>query len=157
MDFELTNEINDYLMKIFNEVLLIEEGTLQQSEFKDISVTEMHTIEAISLAGNLSSTEVARRLNITVGTLSVAIQNLVRKGYVERVRLPEDRRVVRLKLTKKGKLLYRLHRRFHLNMVEAAVDGLTEEEIPILIKGIINIHQFLFEIKSQMNEEEKNE
>ncbi|UUX34261.1 MarR family winged helix-turn-helix transcriptional regulator [Fundicoccus culcitae] len=157
MDFERANEINDYLVKIFNEVLLIEEGTLQQSDFKDLSVTEMHTIEAISLTGDLSSTEVARKLNITVGTLSVAIQNLVRKGYVERVRLPEDRRVVRLKLTKKGKLLYRLHRRFHFNMVEAVLDDMSEEEIPILLKGIKNLHRFLFDIKSQMNEEEKNE
>ena len=114
MDKGTVTKINDYLVQIFNEVLLIEENSLRQSEFSDLTIKEMHTIEAIGLEGDLSSSQVAEKLSVTKGTLSVSIQNLVTKGYVERVRLEEDRRVVRLKLSKKGKLLFRLHRKFHL-------------------------------------------
>lgn len=151
MDQATIEEMNDYLVMIFNEILLIEESSLKESEFSDLSIKEMHTIEAIGLTGKLSSSEVAKKLSITMGTLSVSIQNLVRKGYVERVSLPEDRRVVRLKLTQRGKLLYRLHRKFHFNMVEQTLNGLEDEEAAALVKGLRNLHLFLDNIKEKLN------
>ena len=118
MDHSTILEMNEFLVSIFNEILLIEETSLKMSEFSDLSIKEMHTIEAIGLGGNLSSSEVAKKIAITMGTLSVSIQNLVKKGYVERVSSPSDRRVVLLKLTKRGKLLYRMHRKFHFSLFE---------------------------------------
>lgn len=150
MDKGTVTKINDYLVQIFNEVLLIEENSLKQSEFSDLTIKEMHTIEAIGLEGDLSSSQVAEKLSVTKGTLSVSIQNLVTKGYVERVRLEEDRRVVRLKLSKKGKLLFRLHRKFHLDMVRDTIAGLDKEEAEMLIKGLGNLHNFLNDIKEKL-------
>ncbi|MBA5728828.1 MarR family transcriptional regulator [Aerococcaceae bacterium INB8] len=150
MDKGTVTRINDYLVQIFNEVLLIEENSLRQSEFSDLTIKEMHTIEAIGLEGDLSSSQVAEKLSVTKGTLSVSIQNLVTKGYVERVRLEEDRRVVRLKLSKKGKLLFRLHRKFHLDMVRDTITGLDQEEAEMLIKGLGNLHNFLNDIKEKL-------
>ncbi|MGO4942955.1 fatty acid biosynthesis transcriptional regulator FabT [Ruoffia tabacinasalis] len=150
MDNGTVTKVNDYLVQIFNEVLLIEENSLRQSEFSDLTIKEMHTIEAIGLEGDLSSSQVAEKLSVTKGTLSVSIQNLVTKGYVERVRLEEDRRVVRLKLSKKGKLLFRLHRKFHLDMVRDTITGLDKEEAEMLIKGLGNLHNFLNDIKEKL-------
>lgn len=48
-----------------------------------------------------TTSEVAKELSITVGTLTTAINKLVKKGYVERIRSEDDRRVVKLGLTKK--------------------------------------------------------
>lgn len=149
LDFETIHEINEYLVMIFNEILLIEESALKESEFSDLTIKEMHTIEAIGLTAELSSSEVAKKLSVTVGTLSVSVQNLVKKGYVERVRLPEDRRVVNLRLTKRGKLLYRLHRKFHLNMVHQTLSGLNDTEAFALQKGLRNLHSFLDEMKTK--------
>lgn len=150
MENRTVTQINEYLVQIFNEVLLIEEYSLKQSEFSDLTIKEMHTIEAIGLKGDLSSSQVAEKLSVTKGTLSVSIQNLVTKGYVERVRLEEDRRVVRLKLSNKGKLLFRLHRKFHLDMVRDTIEGLEKEEAEMLIKGLGNLHNFLNDIKEKL-------
>lgn len=147
MDHGLKREINGYLVTIFNEVLRIEEISLRQSDFKDLSIKEMHTIEAIGLSGKLSSNEIAKNLNITPGTVSVSVQKLVNKGYVERVKLKEDRRVVRLKLTRKGKLLYRLHHKFHMDMVDRATEGLDKQSVESLIQGLKNIYDFLIDLK----------
>lgn len=147
MDHGLKREINGYLVTIFNEVLRIEEISLRQSDFKDLSIKEMHTIEAIGLSGKLSSNEIAKNLNITPGTVSVSIQKLVNKGYVEQVKLKEDRRVVRLKLTRKGKLLYRLHHKFHMDMVDRATEGLDKQSVESLIQGLKNIYDFLIDLK----------
>ena len=42
----------------------------------------------------LTTTEVANTLNVTVGTLTVAVNALVKKGYVERLKDTKDRRIV---------------------------------------------------------------
>lgn len=147
MDFETMTEVNDYLVKIFNDVLSIEEEALSQSEFSNLSIKEMHTIEAIGLSGDLSSNQVAKKLGVTAGTLSVSIQNLVKKDYVERVQSPEDRRVVKLKLSKSGKLVYRLHRKFHMDMVKETVEDLNPDEAAVLIRCLKNLHQFLLDKK----------
>lgn len=41
--------VNDYLVSVFNDILTIEESELKKSQFKDLSITEMHTIEAIGM------------------------------------------------------------------------------------------------------------
>lgn len=142
-------EVNDYLVMIFNEVLSIEEDALSKSEFSDLSIKEMHTIETIGLKGNLSSNQVSKILSVTPGTLSVSIQNLVKKGYVERVQSLKDRRVVKLKLTKTGKLIYRLHHKFHMDMVKETLEGLDSHEAEVLIKGLKNLHEFLLVKKEE--------
>lgn len=140
------DQINHYLVSIFNEVLDIEEDALKGSEFSDISISEMHTIEAIDLYAEHTSSEVAKKLAITAGTLSVAIRSLVNKGYVVRQRMEDDRRVVKLGLTKKGKLVYRLHNKFHREMVKRTIEGMEEDEVEVLLKGLKNLHGFLFEL-----------
>ncbi|WP_424310730.1 MarR family winged helix-turn-helix transcriptional regulator [Carnobacterium sp.] len=129
---------------------MIEENALQGSTFKDLSIKEMHTIEAIGMDQVNTTSEVAKKLTITAGTLTVSVNNLVKKGYVERIRSEKDRRVVRLGLTKKGRLLYRLHDKFHRNMVNETITGMERKEAEILIKGLRNLHGFLDEIKNNL-------
>lgn len=87
--------------------------------------------------------EVAQDLKITVGTLTTAINKLIKKGYVERSRIEEDRRVVLIALTKKGKLAYRLHEKFHNDMVSNSIESLTQQEEVMLISALNKINEFL--------------
>lgn len=139
--------VNDYLVSVFNDILTIEESELKKSQFNDLSITEMHTIEAIGMYKKKTSSEVAKELSITVGTLTVAINNLVKKGYVERLRSEDDRRVVKLGLTKKGKLLFRVHQHFHREMVKNILKGMEQEEEQALLRALKNLHDFLQEYK----------
>lgn len=139
--------VNDYLVSVFNDILTIEESELRKSQFNDLSIKEMHTIEAIGMYKKKTSSEVAKELSITVGTLTVAINNLVKKGYVERLRSEDDRRVVKLGLTKKGKLLYRVHQHFHRQMVKNVLNGMEKPEEQALLKALKNLHDYLQEYK----------
>ncbi|AUB52166.1 MULTISPECIES: fatty acid biosynthesis transcriptional regulator FabT [Enterococcus] len=141
------NTVNDYLVSVFNDILTIEESELKKSQFKDLSITEMHTIEAIGMYKKKTTSEVAKELSITVGTLTTAINKLVRKGYVERIRSEDDRRVVKLGLTKKGKLLYRVHQHFHREMVKNIMDGMATDEQQALLSALKNLHDFLRDYK----------
>ncbi|MCT8977575.1 MarR family transcriptional regulator [Clostridium sp. CX1] len=137
--------LNELLVDTFNDILEIEQKALQAGAFNDLSVTEMHTIEAIGMYKPRTMTEVSSALNITLGTLTTAISNLVKKGYVGRKRSEEDRRIVHIQLTKKGKLAYRIHKKFHSDMIKATIEGLTEYEEDILVKALEKLNDFFKE------------
>lgn len=137
------NLVNAQLVRVFNDILRIEETELKKSSFSDLSIKEMHTIEAIGMGDNKTTGEVARELSVTVGTLTVAVNNLVKKGYVDRLRSDKDRRIVRLMLTNRGRLFFRAHQYFHKKMVGAALDDMSIEEKQALFKGLQSLHNFL--------------
>lgn len=137
--------INDLLVDLFNDILQIEEKSLKDGPISDLSITEIHTLEAIGMYDEKNMSEIAQSLKITVGTLTTAINKLIKKEYVERKRIEEDRRVVLIKLTKKGKLAYRLHDKFHKDMVNTAINGLSEEEEDVLIHSLTKLNKFFKE------------
>ncbi len=142
------NVLNELLVNIFNDILEIEQKALQSGVFKDLSVTEIHTIEAIGMYKPRTMTEVSVELNITLGTLTTAIGHLVRKGYVDRKRSEQDKRIVFIKLTKRGKLAYRIHGKFHSDMIKQAIGGLNEQQEEILVKSLEKLNIFF---KSKYN------
>ena len=86
--------------------------------------------------------EIAHDLRITVGTLTSAINRLIKKGYAERSRTEEDRRVVLVSLTEKGKYAYEIHENFHKEMVQATLDSYNDEEQEVLCDVIEKINTF---------------
>lgn len=140
------NRINDYLVDIFNRVQVIEEMSLRKSQFSDVSLKDMHTIEIIGKNTNVTPSDIARELMLTLGTVTTSLNKLEAKGYIERKRSKLDRRVVHLTLTKKGKLLDRLHRKFHKNMVIHIAEDMNEQEFEALAQVLKNLHKFLEEL-----------
>ena len=140
-------KINEYLTAIFNNVLIIEESSLRSSRFSDVTIKEMHTIDVIGEKKDATPTDIARALMVTLGTVTTSLNNLERKGYIERVRSTKDRRVVHLYFTKKGRLVYRFHQRFHRAMVRQITEGMDEEEYKVMKKGLLNLYNFLEDLK----------
>ena len=134
--------INDILVNLFNEIWDIEEKALITEQFKDISVNDMHIMEAVGIEKPKNMSSVARLVDVTVGTLTIAINNLVKKGYVMRVRSEEDRRVVLISLSEKGKAAYEHHRQFHQKMVGAVLEDLNQEETLVLTNALKKLSSF---------------
>lgn len=137
--------LNSLFVEVFNDILLIEQKTLRTGILSDLSVTEIHTIEAIGYKTSRTMSEVASDLNITVGTLTTAVNKLIKKEYVSRKRIESDRRVVLIELTKKGRLAHRLHERFHRQMVNETLNSMTEDEAMALGKALFNMTTFFKE------------
>ena len=45
-------------------------------------------------------------------------------------------------VTKKGKLAYRLHEKFHKEMINASIDGLDDKQEEILIESLEKLNKF---------------
>ena len=125
---DINNALNEVLVKLFRNINTIEEQAIRTEEYKDVTTNDMHVMEAIGMGEQKNMTTVARALRVTTGTLTISINSLVKKGYVERVRSEEDRRVVLVSLTAKGNEAFLHHKRFHEQMIEAIVEELSEED-----------------------------
>ena len=143
--------INDILVNLFNEILKLEEEAIITDEFKDITNNDMHIIEAVGLSGENTMSVVAKKLGITAGSLTTSVNSLVNKKYVTRKRSEEDRRVVFLQLTAKGKRAYEHHREYHRQMTDAVINKLDENEVPVLIKTLAGLSEFFRGYNNQIN------
>lgn len=154
--------LNDVLVKLFRNINTIEEQAIRSGSFKDMTTNDMHVIEAIGLGDAKNMTSVAKMLMVTTGTLTISVNSLVKKGFVERVRSEEDRRVVLISLTAKGRKAFRDHQQFHEEMVSSVVSSLSEEEQLILQKALGNLSEFFraralaSDVKSEGPQSKKN-
>lgn len=146
--------LNNLLVKLFNDILNIEERALITEDFKDISVTDMHIIENIGIGQPKTMSAVAKALGVTIGTLSIGVNGLVKKGYVERTRSESDRRIVYASLTKKGFAAFKHHMNFHKNMIDSVMSNLTEEEAALLTKTFIRLEDFFGQYNNGGNHEQ---
>lgn len=139
--------INDVLVNLFHEIWEIEEKAIITEEFKDITGNDMHIIEAIGVDEEKNMSTIARKLGVTMGTLTTAMNGLVNKEYVTRERDVHDRRVVNIRLTEKGCRAYEQHQNFHQEMMNAAMVNLNEEEVKILGATLKKISNFFRDYK----------
>lgn len=125
-------------------VLKLEEGALKKSIFRNLTLTEIHTLEAITVDKTKTMTQVATELGISVSTLTAAINKLVQKGYVHRFRVEEDRRKVKIQLTDTGKEAVKEHEAFHMEMVSEALSTMNPGEIKGFSQSISRMFEFLW-------------
>ena len=139
---DINHALNEVLVRIFRNINTVEEQALRTEEYKDVTINDIHVIEAIGMEEQKNMTTVAKSLHVTTGTLTISINSLVKKNYVERVRSEEDRRVVLVSLTEKGKKAFLHHRQFHDKLVNEIVEQLSDEEKRVLGKALNRINQF---------------
>ena len=139
---DINETLNELLVRLFRNINAIEEQAIRTEEYKDMTANDMHVIEAIGSGAAKNMTSVAKALAVTTGTLTISVNSLVKKGYVDRVRSEEDRRVVLISLTAKGKKAFAHHKSFHEEMNRKVVEGLREEEQAVLQKSLGNLLEF---------------
>lgn len=133
--------INELLIDVFNHILSIEEAALK-SKGVTLSMTEIHVLEAIRNSTVPTMGKVAKRLRITLGTLTTSVNVLVKKEFVYRYRDENDRRKVYLKLSKNALDVLKIHDDFHDEMIEALLKDLNIDKDEVLIKSLENISNY---------------
>lgn len=139
---KIGSKLNELLVNLFNSVIDTEAKAVITSDFKDITENDMHIIEAVGIEDARNMSDIARRLSVTVGTLTVNMNSLEKKGYIIRERSTKDKRVVEVTLTERGRKAFFHHRDFHKHMIKAAISGLTEDERKALVSCLSKLDDF---------------
>ena len=143
--------LNTLLVETFNAILKVEEQSLRRATKESVTVTELHLLDAVAQDDQATISSLAAVTRVTVSTMTIAINRLEAKRYVERVRETADRRVVRVRLTERGRALAYAHKRFHRRMARAVVDGLPEQELDALTRAMENLRDFFREEGSPLH------
>lgn len=133
--------INELLVDVFNHILSIEETTLKKRGVT-LSMTEVHVLEAIKDVEVGTMGNVAKKLRVTLGTLTTSVNGLVKKGYVHRYRDESDRRKVYLELTEKANKVLTIHDEFHDEMIDSLFEELELDKDEAIMKSLESISEF---------------
>ena len=137
--------LNRFLVEVFHEILKTEEEELTRA-CPDLSLREIHLIETVCRAvqeeRDNRASAIAEALGVTAGTLTVAVNTLERKGYLERQRDSGDKRVVRLFPTQSALEVNRIHSHFHHEMAASIIEVLNPEERVALTRGLHSIQRY---------------
>lgn len=138
--------LNELLVSLFKDLMEIEGKALITEEYKDITYNDMHIIEAVGLSRPKKMSEVAALMSVTTGTLTKAMDGLSRKGYVVRKRDSEDKRVVKVSLTDRGRQAFYHHENFHRHMIENIKDALKDEEMKVLACSLSKLNDYFHRV-----------
>lgn len=151
---KLNDTLNELLVRLFKDILEIEGKSLITEEFRDITTNDMHIIEAVGVDEPKNMKTVAKLMSVTTGTLTKAMDALCEKGYVVRERSTEDKRVVKVSLTDRGRTAYYHHEQFHRQMISNISSEMSEQETEVLVYALAKMVDY-FQINYLDADEEK--
>ncbi len=100
----------------------------RQGTMGELTVSQFGVLEAIYHLGPMSQREIGAKLLKSGGNMTMVIDNLVKRGLVERTRGAEDRRIMVVSLTPSGEALIRAIFPRHAAAVTDEMSVLTAEE-----------------------------
>ena len=119
------------LMKAFQAVMPHAAESIGRTKLGD---SDFRVLEALLHKGPLPVNTVGPKVWLTPGSISVAVDRLVKKGLVSRKDDPGDRRVRQVELTAKGRALITRGFREHAAAMETVVGVLSENERLTLLR-----------------------
>jgi MarR family 2-MHQ and catechol resistance regulon transcriptional repressor len=119
------------LMKAFRALTPHAEKSIKQTELGD---SDFRALEALLHKGPLPVNTIGPKVWLTPGSISVAVDRLVKKGLVSRQDRAGDRRVRQVELTAKGRALITHGFREHAAAMETVVSVLSENERLTLLR-----------------------
>ncbi len=119
-------ELSKLLVEFYEKFSSWEHGVVRG---ETLTLSQMHTVEILSSQGALKMKELAEKMGITTGTLTVLVDRLEDAGMVERKPHETDRRSIRVLLTEKGLAHAREHHKLHNRLTQELISDMSPEEM----------------------------
>jgi DNA-binding MarR family transcriptional regulator len=110
----------------------------EQAVVRETGVTlqQMHTLEILGSCGELRMKELAEKMGVTTGSLTVLVDRLERAELVERRPNANDRRSIQVGLTPAGGKLYAEHHKLHGQLSQDLAGALSCEELDRFLEAL---------------------
>ncbi len=128
-DYETIDRIFRLLIDQYDR---LEEEHYREQGLEHLSSADLRAVQTIGTTRRERMTNLAKHLRLTVGTLTTTVDRLVSKGYVLRDRLEEDRRVVEVSLSHRGREIFEDIESSKRTLAEHIFGKLNQEERTVL-------------------------
>ncbi|GAB6692744.1 MarR family transcriptional regulator [Streptococcus uberis] len=100
----------------------------------ELTPTQFAVLDVLYAKGTLKIGELINSMLATSGNMTVVIKNMEKKGWVERIMCPNDKRSFLVSLTEEGERVIKKALPKHIERVEETFSVLTETEQEELIR-----------------------
>ncbi len=142
-------QLSRVMLNTYRALEKLERVLVAASRATNLTIGEVHLLEAVaevsseSEAGGASISELGEYMEISLPSVTAAVNKLVAKGYVCKKKAAGDGRVVLVSLSRTGRRAERAHQYFHRKLVRAVTAELSEDEKRAIIKGVGKMEAFL--------------
>lgn len=134
--------IGELLRKTVKGIHHVEDKAIMHHYNGVLTTAEVIIIDAIGPDGCDTMSSLSKNLGITMGTLSVAINNLKNKGFCTRVRSMKDRRLVLIKLTEDGMEAFSYYRNFYKKMIQGIAEDYNQQEVSMMLDVLKRLNDY---------------
>ncbi|MEJ6951315.1 MarR family winged helix-turn-helix transcriptional regulator [Natronospora cellulosivora (SeqCode)] len=111
-----------------------EDKALNSDELSDLSMKQLHYLDVIKKLSGPAFTDLAREMSVSKPTVTLAVNKLIKQGYVKKEQSAKDRRVYHLLLTDKGKKLVKIHDKAHKDFASLISSKVNKRELEQLVE-----------------------
>lgn len=120
------NDLSQMIIEFYDKISSWEHEVVKKS---GLSPAQMHAIEIVGHHEKLRMKELAEKMGITTGTLTVMVDRLEKNGLVARQPHPTDRRSYVIVLTDLGIDHFKEHHKMHYHLTEEITSSFNDSEI----------------------------
>jgi DNA-binding MarR family transcriptional regulator len=102
----------------------------------DLTMAQAKLLYVVTAAGDLSMSEIAQRLGVTISTASGAVDHLVSVGLLDRIDDPANRRQVRVSVTPFGLETLERLRELSTRQLRALFDLVADDDLGVVERAI---------------------
>lgn len=135
---EVLMENNGYRISMLIRQVDLKINQHINNEVKKIGFTvpQVALIKVLSRNEKMKLGDLSEEMNLANSTISGIVDRLEANGMVERIRCSEDKRVVYVALSKKGKAFAAQFRGIINEYFEGMFQGVSKEKIDVILKGL---------------------
>jgi DNA-binding MarR family transcriptional regulator len=153
-DEELFRQGWELFTRIFMKYDALEKSPLDLGSGERFSATQIHLVEAVGKGKGKTVTGLSQYFMVTKGAISQTVSQLVKMGYLRRVKRADNDKEILLELSDKGWAAFELHERYNQTTI-AELNQLKEKYNPDEMQAFISILNDVDQILSGFVVEEK--
>jgi DNA-binding MarR family transcriptional regulator len=108
-----------------------------------ISMTQLHVMHLLEQHGELPMSRLAEMLDVSMSAATGLVDRVEERGFVERIRVPEDRRVVLARITDPGRQMLDDVEIVRVELMEQVLDELDERQMAGVASAVASIRSAL--------------
>ncbi len=112
----------------------LESQAFQEEGFSELSMRQVNYLNTISHMGHPTFSDLAKKLGVTKPSVTAIVGALIRKGYVQKVQDPEDKRSYHIVITPKAVDFEKIHVSMHQRIAMLLTSQLDPDEAEQLAK-----------------------
>lgn len=140
---ELINKGVEAFLRIVNRLKSDDRQALDYGTGDPLHMGEIHTIDAVGRLSRPNVTELAGVLGVTKGAVSQMLARLEKKGHVRKWKDSGQGNELSVELTRKGKIAYRGHIRFHTLYYKGLFEDFSEKELAVIMRSLRSLEKHI--------------